>query len=179
MQERRRRNQRSFFNWRYFPKERRRGNKRWALLLILSIPAFFFCERYLLGAGRVVDVSMRPTLQEGSYFLINKFIYRFTPPRRGDVVVLHPLNHARWRYVKRVVGEGGETLAIASGRVVVNGQPLEEPYAKGPTQPDMGPLLVPKGTCFVLGDNRQESEDSRVFGCVPLNRIEGKIRPRR
>ena len=179
MQKRRSQERRSFFNWRYFPKERRRRNKRWALLLLLSIPAFFLCERYILGAGRVVDVSMQPTLQEGNYFLINKLIYHFIPPQRGDVVVLHPSNHARWRYVKRVVGLEGETVAISSGQVFVNRRALEEPYAKNPTRPDMQPLLIPKGTYFVLGDNREQSEDSRVFGCVPLDRIEGRIKPRR
>ena len=173
------RERRAFFNWRYIPKERRRGYKRWAVLLVLSIPAFFLFERHVLSAGRVTDVSMQPTLREGTYFLINKYTYHFIPPRRGDVVVLRPWAQTRWRYVKRVIGLGGETLTISSGRVYINDQLLEEPYAQGSTTPDAGPTLIPQGSCFVLGDNRQESEDSRIFGSVPADRIEGKIKPGR
>ncbi len=170
---------RSFFRWHYVPDERRRRNKRWAVLLILSIPAFLLCERYVVSAGRVTDVSMLPTLSPGSYFLVNRYLYQFSPPRRGDVVVVRPATHHRWYYVKRVVGLGGEVLAIEDGRVVVDGRALEEPYAKGPTFPNRPGRRIPEGSCFLMGDNRPNSEDSRRFGSVPVERIEGKIKPGR
>jgi len=168
---------RSFFNWRYVPGERRWKNKRWAAILLLSIPVFLLCDHYVVGSGWVTDVSMLPTLTPGRYLLINKYSPRLSGLRRGDVVVVRPENHSRWYYVKRVIGLGGETFSISGGRVMINGRPLEEPYTRGPTEPEMQPRRIPEGSYFVMGDNRANSEDSRSFGSVTGNRIEGKIKP--
>ncbi len=172
----RRKERRAFWNWRFIPGERRRGNKRWAVALVLSIPLFLLCEQFVVSAGRVTDVSMYPTLVPGTYFLVNKYVYRFRAPRRGEIVVIRSPGKERWKYVKRVIGLPGETLSVVSGAVHVNGRPIQEPYAAGKTFPSSGPAVIPEGSCFVLGDNRTESEDSRQFGCVPLERIEGKVR---
>lgn len=171
------RERRAFFRWGFIAGERRRSNRIGALLLVLSIPAFLLCERYAVRAGRVTDISMLPTLKPGGYFLINKYAYRFWPPERGDVVVFKAAGNQRWHYVKRVVGLPGETIEISDGRVIVNGRPLEEPYAAGPAFPDRGAQVIPEETYFVMGDNRANSEDSRHVGPVPLARIEGKIKP--
>ncbi len=168
---------RSFFNWRYVPGERRKRNKRWAVLLLLSIPAFLFFERYVASTGRVTDVSMLPTLTPGNYFLINKYSPRLFPLQRGDVVIVRFPDQPRWYYVKRVVALGGETFSLSGGRVIVDGRPLEEPYVSGRTEPEMKPLRIPEGSYFLMGDNRPNSEDSRVFGTVPREKIEGKIKP--
>ncbi len=170
---------RSFFRWHFLLFERRRHNRFWAVALVLSIPVFLLCERYVISAGRVTDLSMFPTLKPGGYFLVNRFIVRISPIRRGDVVVVSPVNHPRWYYVKRVVALGGEILSISEGRVSVNGQPLEEPYAVGRTEPETRPQRIPEGSYFLLGDNRVSSEDSRAFGPVSRERISGKIRPGR
>ena len=170
---------RAFFNWRFVKRERRRSNKRWAVLLLFSIPAFVLCERGVISAGRVTDVSMLPTLMPGQYFLINKYILHLSKPRRGDIVILRPPEDSRWHYVKRVVGLEGETIAISGGRVMINGQALEEPYARKPTEPAMEPRRIPEDAYFLMGDNRPNSEDSRSFGPVGRNRIEGKIKPGR
>lgn len=166
---------RRFFHSRFLFRERRRGNRRALLGLAAAVAAFWLCDRYGLGAGRVTDVSMLPTLPQGRYLLVNKWTYRLRGPRRGEIVTLHPPGQERWSYVKRVVGMSGETLTIHSGRVYVDGRPLEEPYAVGETQPEMGPIRIPEGSYFVLGDNRAESEDSRRFGSVPRSGIFGKI----
>ncbi len=168
---------RAFFRWRYFPAERRKRNKRWAVFLLLSIPFFLLCERTVVGVGCVKDISMLPTLTPGKYFLINKCSVQLFGPRRGDVVVFWPVNHPRWHYVKRVIGLAGETFSISGGRVMINGRPLEEPYAVGSTTPEMQPRQIPEGSFFLMGDNRGNSEDSRRFGPVPGDRIEGKIKP--
>ena len=170
---------RSFFQWHFVPSERRRHNRFWAVALVLSIPLFLLCERHVISAGRVTDYSMYPTLKPGGYFLINKFIVHFAPLRRGDVVVVRPVNHPRWYYVKRVVALGGETLSISQGKISVNGRPLAEPYTVGRTEPEREPQKIPEGFYFLMGDNRVASEDSRAFGPVPKERIEGKIRPGR
>jgi len=169
---------RAFFNWRFVKTERRKGNKRWAALLVLSIPLFFFFHRYVMGAGLISDISMLPTLTGGRYFLINKYLYHLTRPKRGEIVVLRRSKRERWYYVKRVIGLEGETVAIASGRVWINGKVLEEPYTLGPTFPTMEPFRVEKNHYFLLGDNRSFSEDSRTFGSVPAEQIEGKINPK-
>ena len=158
-------------------RERRRHTRFWAVALGLSIPAFLFCEQYVVSAGRVTDLSMFPTLKPGGYFLVNRFIVRLAPIRRGDVVVIQPANHPHWYYVKRVIAVGGETLSISKGQVMVNGRPLEEPYLNGRTEPEMPPHRIPEGFYFLMGDNRMNSEDSRTFGAVPTERIAGKIRP--
>ena len=98
------------------------------MVLVLSIPAFLLCERYGVSAGRVTDLSMLPTLKPGGYFLVNRFIVRLAPIRRGDIVVIRPVSHPRWYYVKRVIAVGGETLSVSEGRVWVDGRALEEPY---------------------------------------------------
>ncbi len=171
----RERERRSFFNWRFLWKERRKGYRFWALALLASIPGFFLSHQYVLATGRVTDVSMLPTLSEGQIFLIHKWIYHLHRPQRGDVVVFRPPRQDRWRYVKRVIAAEGDSIFIREGTVFLNGEPLKEPYARGRTTPEMESLSIPAGTCFVLGDNRPESEDSRQFGPLPLSRIEGKL----
>ncbi|MBI3323247.1 MAG: signal peptidase I [Candidatus Omnitrophica bacterium] len=169
---------RKLFSSRYVHPERRRS-RNWALILFGSVAMFFALQRYVIGAGIVTDVSMLPTLREGSYFLINKYIYHTRPPRRGEIVVFRKSPLETEYYVKRVVALEGEEVSLRAGRVRVNGRPLEEPYAHGPTYPDTDRLVIPKGSCFLLGDNRTDSEDSRHFGCVALERIEGKLTPDR
>ncbi len=169
------RDRRSFFNLRYVRTERRKGTRWWAAILVLSIPLYFFFDRYVVSTGIVTDISMLPTLREGRYFLINKAAFHLGRPKRGDIVILRRFKNERSYYVKRVIGLEGETLKIASGRVWVNSRVLNEPYVTGQTWPNMGPFLIEKNYYFVLGDNRENSEDSRAFGSVPLESIEGKL----
>lgn len=166
---------RRFFRLSFLLHERRRGNRRALLGLVAVVALFGLCDRYLLGTGRITDVSMLPTLPQGRYLVIDKWSYQVRAPRRGEIVVFKPPGQTRWSYIKRVVGLSGETLSIRSGRVHVEDRPLEEPYAIGKTDPEMGPIRIPEGSYFVLGDNRAGSEDSRHFGAVPRTRILGKI----
>lgn len=168
------RRKKKLFEPRYIYPERRRS-RNWALILFGSVAMFLLLQRHVIGAGIVTDVSMLPTLREGGYFLINKYIYHTRPPRRGEIVIFRKSPLETDYYVKRVVALEGEEISLRGGRVRVNGRPLAEPYARGATYPDMDALVVPKGSCFLLGDNRADSEDSRHFGCVALDRIEGKL----
>ena len=165
---------RRFFDPQFILRERRRENRSHLVTIACILLFFFFFDHCVIGAGRVIDVSMLPTLRQGRYLFIHKWIYHFSKPRRGDIVALRP-PHDHSLYVKRIVGESGDTLAVQFGRVTINGQPLEEPYARGETYPMMGPTRIPEGSYFVLGDNRVNSEDSRHFGPVPRTRIVGKI----
>lgn len=167
---------RVFFDWRYVKGERRRAY-RLAFLLFWSVLLYFVFARYVIGLGIVTDISMLPTLRAGDYFLINQYAYQLHPPARGDIVVLRRSQFDSDQYVKRVIGLPGETLRLAGGRVFLNGRRLEEPYAMGWTGPALGPIHLAPQTYFVLGDNREQSEDSRQFGAIPRAGIEGKIKP--
>lgn len=110
-------------------------------------------------------------------------VYEFDPPERGDIVVFNPPNGDSKPYIKRVIAEAGETVEVRDGNVYINGIEMDEAYIKdgvtdcGTTngQPDAcDPVVVPEGSVYVLGDNRRNSTDSRVFGPVPIENIIGK-----
>lgn len=170
------RDRRGFLNWRFVWTEKRRVN-RLAFIFFWSILMYFFIKAYVVSVGIVVDISMVPTLPEGGYYLVNRYIYHFTPPERGEIVVLRTNADAPQDYVKRVIALAGETITIKSGHVYIDGRRLVEPYALGSTFPDFGPYRIENDAYFVLGDNRRVSEDSRHFGPVPLKNIKGKIKP--
>jgi len=166
---------RTFFDPRFVRGEKRRSY-RLAFILFWSIIMYFFFSQYVISFGVVRETSMLPTLPEGGTYLVNKYIYYFTRPQRGDIVVLRRGAHTS-ELVKRVIGLEGETVLIRGGHVYIDGRRLEEPYVPGGTYPDFGPRRIEKDAYFILGDNREESEDSRHFGPVPFRNIEGKIKP--
>ena len=167
---------RALFDWHYVPDESRRAY-RLACILFWSILMYFAFQRYVVELGIIEERSMLPTLQENSFFLVNKYIYHIARPQRGDIVVLRPGQLETDQYVKRVIAISGDLLAMRSGRVYLNGRLIDEPYAQGGTFPDFGPYWIMPDHFFVLGDNRKVSLDSRDFGAVALSNIEGKISP--
>ncbi|HHY76523.1 MAG TPA: signal peptidase I [Firmicutes bacterium] len=139
-----------------------------ALLIAILVRAFVI-ERFVVDGP-----SMEPTLWDSQSLLVNKIAYRFSKPKRGDVVVFrYPLDPSR-DYVKRCVAVGGDTVEIRMGRLYVNGLLKEEPYVRYPGFYDMKPITVPEDCIFVLGDHRTNSEDSRMFGPVKLSLVKGK-----
>ena len=131
---------------------------------------------FLYRPVRVEGTSMAPLLVDQERIFINQFVYRFEPIARGDVVVFwYPLDRSK-SFIKRVVGLPGETVEIRDGRVYVNEGRIEEPYV--PPQfsdaTNYGPLRVPPGHYFVLGDHRISSNDSRIFGPVARRYIYGR-----
>lgn len=159
-----------------------------ALILALIIRA------YVVQAFKIPSGSMIPTLLIGDHVLVNKFIYgtklpfsdtRVLPlrsPERGDIIVFkYPEDPAR-DFIKRVVGVEGDMVESRSKVLYINGKPLEESYiqhtdaAVRTAQPrdNFGPYLVPKGKFFVMGDNRDQSYDSRYWGYVDLSDVRGK-----
>ena len=130
---------------------------------------------FVVQAFYIPSGSMEPTLMINDRILVAKFLYRFEPVARGDVIVFrYPLNPQR-DFVKRVMGLPGDRAQLKEGVVYVSGQRISEKgYTINPDFGNYGPVTVPRGEYFVLGDNRNNSEDSRFFGYVPRANIIGK-----
>ncbi|MDD2216345.1 MAG: signal peptidase I [Eubacteriales bacterium] len=129
----------------------------------------------------VKEHSMRPTLNENNYIFLSKQAYRFHEPERGDIIVFHTdllqANGQEKLLIKRIIGIPGDEISIKDGVVYRNGEALEEPYTmEGYTATDMEEIQVPDDKVFVMGDNRQNSIDSRdsSVGMIGENLIVGK-----
>jgi len=146
------------------------------ILAVAFVLVFGFVRPFVLEAFRIPSESMVPTLLVGDRVFVNKFIYRFTEPERGDVVVFESVNGREEDLIKRVVGVAGDEVEVRNGTLLVNGEAREEPYLNRnlPFNDSYGPSEVPEGHVFVMGDNRANSADSRVFGPLPIENIEGE-----
>lgn len=140
-----------------------------AVLLAIVI-RLFVLEPFYIPSG-----SMEPTLQVNDRIIVSKLNYHFKEPKRGDVVVFkYPLDTSR-DFVKRLIAVGGETVAIKGTVVYINGQPIPETYLpQGLRFSDYGPVVVPAGSYFMMGDNRDNSDDSRNWGFMSEELIVGK-----
>ena len=138
-----------------------------ALLLVVRL----FVAQPVLTDGH----SMEPTLHDGDALVIDRISYRFTDPAIGDIVMAVTPD-TRESVVKRVVAVGGDSIGIDDGVLVRNGQPVDEPYANDDQMGGYywGPIVVPAGHVFLLGDNRLESIDSRSYGPVSIDDVEGR-----
>ena len=132
-----------------------------------------------LASYREPGTSMEPTLPYQEVFLASAWPYRAADPRPGDIVVFQLPQNASTVLVKRVIAAGGSTLEIVEGVTRVDGRALAEPYVRAaprrPSSRNLAPVRVPAGSYFVMGDNRDQSEDSRDFGPVPRERILAKV----
>jgi signal peptidase I len=135
--------------------------------------AIFFLLRALVEPFVVEHSSMWPTIEEGEYILVDKVSYHFHEPERGDIIVFRPPWNFGRPYIKRVIGLPGDVVEIKDGAVFVNGNRLDEPYA-GWTQDILPAVQVPEGEYFVLGDNRNNSYDSRRGWTVNRKDIVGR-----
>jgi signal peptidase I len=146
------------------------------ILLVSFALVFGFVRPFVVEAFYIPSESMVPTLRVGDRVLVNKFIYRFTEPERGDIVVFQSVEGGGEDLIKRVVGVPGDEISVRGGRLFVNGEPQRDPYVnkKFPDTSSSAPTSVPQGHVFVMGDNRANSRDSRYFGTVPQRNIEGE-----
>ena len=142
-------------------------------------------REFVLEARFVAAEAMRPTFEVGDRVAVDKTTYRFFAPRRGDIVVFHPPERAYSQgqsHIKRIVALPGETVSFRDGRLHVDGKALSEDYVPEPVrymEPDWAAIGMPGGKVppdcyFVLGDNRNHSQDSHVFGPVPRDRLIGR-----
>jgi signal peptidase I len=150
--------------------------RSWARDLAVALGLALVIIIFLYQPVKVEGTSMAPLLSDQERIFINKFVYRFEPIERGDVVVFwYPLDRSK-SFIKRVVALPGETMEIRAGRLFVNGAELKEPYVPANFLDGLsyGPILIPSGNYFVMGDHRDSSNDSRVFGPVTRQNIYGK-----
>jgi signal peptidase I len=203
------------------PAEKRRSKlarwfDSWMRSLGMAFVLFLVIKTFLIEAFQIPSGSMENTLLAGDFLFVNKAVYGaqipgtnarlpgFGTPRRGDVLVFAWPRDPSLNYVKRLIGLPGDTVAMRSGEVAVNGAPQVEPYVRRnepdrdyadtafdwqrsyfvgapedprrlrPTRDNWGPLLVPSGKYFVLGDNRDNSSDSRYWGFVDAAAVKGR-----
>ena len=148
----------------------------WARDLLVSLAISAFIIIFLYQPVKVEGVSMMPGLEDQERIFVNKFVYRWEPIQRGDIIVFRYPRDTSKSYIKRVIGVAGDRVRIVNGQVYVNGEALDEDYvpsdyADGRSYPE---LFVPRNSYFVLGDHRTMSSDSREFGPVNDRYIYGK-----
>jgi signal peptidase I len=148
----------------------------WTRDLLIAIGLALVIIIFLYQPVKVEGTSMAPLLSDQERIFINKFVYRFGPIQRGDVVVFwYPLDRTK-SFIKRVIALPGESVEIRQGMVYVDGLEIKEPYVPPQYEDlsDYGPVRVPPNMYFVMGDHRISSNDSRVFGPVPSRFIYGR-----
>lgn len=147
---------------------------REVLLTITFAIVIFFLLQATIQSFIVVGISMRPNLQDGQRLLVSKATYYLHEPERGDVLVFQPPDNKRGDYIKRLIALPGDTVEIKNGLVYVNSSPLDETYIKSSPKYTMEEKRIPVNSYFVLGDNRNNSNDSHNGWVVPRQNIVGK-----
>lgn len=137
----------------------------WIRIFAIAGLIAWICNSFFIINTQVPTGSMEDTIPKPSRVLSSRMHYWFSDPQHGDVVLFDPPDGDEYYYVKRVIGLPGDTILIADGKVYINGsdEPLDEPYLKETPIGDFGPYEVPEGCYFVMGDNRNHSNDSRYW----------------
>jgi signal peptidase I len=169
--------------------------------IVIAVVLALFMRTFVVQAFKIPTGSMEPNLLVGDHLLVNKFVFAPTvsaveraalpvaPIRRGDIVVFKYPEDPERDFIKRVIGLPGESIELRDRRILVNGKAIDEPYAhylprpehadtseitSGDVRERYGPVVVPAGSVFVMGDNRDNSQDSRYWGFLPKEHIKGK-----
>jgi signal peptidase I len=166
--------------------------------ILVAVVLALFVRTFVFQAFKIPTGSMKPNLLVGDHLLVNKFIFAPTasglerallpmrPIARGDIVVFKYPEEPERDFIKRVIGLPGDTLELQNQTVLINGQPLAEPYAhylfppaaagqmEGDLRRQYGPVTVPEGHYFMMGDNRDDSQDSRFWGFLPQAYVKGR-----
>ncbi|MFA6450339.1 MAG: signal peptidase I [bacterium] len=171
--------------------------KEWAKSIVIALALALFLKATVVQSYVITSGSMQPTINPSERVFGNRFIYRFHNPRQGDVVAFTPPpaayegrypteqveNSLSGRilsgskiipYVKRVIGVEGDMVEVSNGVVYVNKKPLKENYLNCKPDYELMPVKVPKGDLFVMGDNRCNSNDSHIWGFLPMKNVEAK-----
>ena len=152
----------------------KKSTKKELIIYGSIILAIILLRTFIITPVRVNGSSMDYTLEDGEIMLLNKIGYKFTDINRFDIVVVDTVDS---KIIKRVIGLPGETLKYENNTLYINGKEVDEPYLKEKTEDfnltDLGYEKLPQDCYFVMGDNRNNSSDSRIIGCVKKENIEG------
>ena len=171
-----------FLSWEISRETLMRETREWAHSILVALILTLVIRTFVVQAFKIPSGSMRPTLLEGDKLFVNKYVYRFHPPRRGDILVFKYPVDPKKDFIKRLVAVGGEKVEIRDGKIYVDGKMLEDPSSFGQFyyynhDPYGGPretIKVPEDSYYVLGDNSANSQDSRFWGFVPKKNVLGK-----
>lgn len=146
-------------------------------IVLIAFALSWLLRTYVVEARKIPSGSMLPTIQLEDRVIVDKFFFKhFDHISPGDIIVFHPppSAHSTEDFIKRVVGLPGDKIEIRNHITYVNGNPLYEPYVLDKSKDDFGPVVVPKDSLFVMGDNRNNSADSRVWGFLPIENVTGR-----
>ena len=141
----------------------------WVLTIVLAIVAARLINKYVIIKAEVPTGSMEHTIEVDDCIMGLQLAYLFSEPKRGDILIFPWPDNPDVTYVKRVIGLPGETVEIKNGAVYIDGTPIAEPYLKEEMLGEYGPYVVPEGCYFMMGDNRNSSQDSRRWNNTFLN----------
>ncbi len=149
-------------------------------IIAIALALALFIRTFIAEPRFIPSDSMLPTLEVGDRLVVEKISYYFRPPASGEIVVFDPPQQLQIQgynkdqaFIKRVIGTPGKIVRVHNGKVYLNGTPLEENYIAEPPAYEMEPVKVPENQLFVMGDNRNNSNDSHVWGFLPKQNVIG------
>ncbi len=155
--------------------------KEYGESLLIAFVLAMIIRTFVVQAFKIPTGSMKPTFTEGDRILVNKFIYKFREPERGEVIVFKYPENPKLAFIKRLIGKSGENLKIKNGRILINGREITEKqisanfyYNRGKYGGTEQEIKVPADTLYALGDNSANSRDSRYWGFIPEKNMIGK-----
>jgi signal peptidase I len=158
-----------------------RGLQDNIILITIALALAIIIRTFIAEPRLIPSESMFPTLHTGDRLVVEKVSYRLHPPQTGDIVVFQSPEELQRRgyskdqaFIKRVIATPGEVVSVANGKVYLNGKPLTENYIAEPPNQPFPPVKVPENQFFVMGDNRNDSNDSRYWGFLPQKNIIGR-----
>ncbi len=163
----------------FFKSERAKEIIEWITCIGLSILLALFLNNFVIMNAHVPSGSMEKTIMTGDNLFVYRLPYVFSKPKRFDVIVFDYPDNEKLLYVKRIIGLPNEKIEIKDGKVYINDakKPLDEPFVNGTALGDYGPYKVPENCYFMMGDNRNNSQDSRFWhkNFLDKNKIKGKV----
>ncbi len=142
----------------------------WIAVILIAVAVSFLINRFLIVNATVPTSSMETTIMASDRIIGNRLAYLRNEPERGDIIIFKYPDNENILYIKRLIGLPGEELQVSHGQVFINGEPLDEPYLNVETQGEFGPYQIPEDGYFMMGDNRNDSADSRYWNNTYLYR---------